>query len=294
LESSVRMGATFRKMTGRMNKAERRAWRKVLAEKEWLEDIERYRIELEEEKRIEQERLAMEKMKLQEMEERRRKKALEEKLKKEREEEEQRILRKEIEEKQRIEMEKLRIKKRLEEKLQNEEKVKEELRTLIKAEAASKEFINVLIKQGASKEELSIQKKFLESYYMNKRNNLVDCVESIERYDELKMEVIEEAQKHDIVSNQPETNEKSVEIKVERRKHHHYHRDGSVSIKPTPKKRRHHRRKIRVTDEINDIISSPQGISTDSINCYYIGGKIGAITYHKMLDEQGQTLSDDG
>ena len=30
---------------------------------------------------------------------------------------------------------------------------------------------------------------------MNKRNNLVDCVESIERYDELKMEVIEEAQK---------------------------------------------------------------------------------------------------
>ena len=53
------MGATFRKMTGRMNKAERRAWRKVLAEKEWLEDIERYRIELEEEKRIEQERLGI-------------------------------------------------------------------------------------------------------------------------------------------------------------------------------------------------------------------------------------------
>ena len=91
---------------------------------------------------------AMEKMKLQEMEDKRRKKAAEEKLKREEEEEQQRIIRKEAEEKARIEMEKLRIRKRLEEKLQNEEKVKGELRTLIKAEAASKEFLNVLIKQG--------------------------------------------------------------------------------------------------------------------------------------------------
>lgn len=51
------MGATFRKLTGRMNKAERRAWRKALAEKEWLEDIENYRLKLEKEERIEQERV---------------------------------------------------------------------------------------------------------------------------------------------------------------------------------------------------------------------------------------------
>ena len=54
---------------------------------------------------------------------------------------------------------------------------------------------HIYVHTGASEEELCTQKKFLESYYGNKKNNLVDCVESIERYEELKMEVIEEARK---------------------------------------------------------------------------------------------------
>ena len=92
------------------------------------------------------------------------------------------------------------------------------------------------------------------------------------------------------MTEQPETN---TEIKVERREHHHYHRDGTISVKPTPKKRRHHRRKIRVIDErVDDVVSSPGNISGNDVKCYYIGGKIGAVTYHNMLNQEGQMTMD--
>ena len=53
------MGASFRKMTGRKNKAERRQWRKDLAIQEWLEDIKKYRRKFEEDEEIEKERLGI-------------------------------------------------------------------------------------------------------------------------------------------------------------------------------------------------------------------------------------------
>ena len=155
-----------------------------------------------------------------------------EKQKRKDEEEKQRIMQEEAAEKERRDIEIRRIQKSLEEKLQNEKRVKDEVRTLMKAEESSKEFFNVLIKQGkpnqsfgsfniisicanvnatylstyimitimihigASEHEINMQKKFVESYYSNKEKNLVDCVESTKRYEEIKQEVIdEEAQK---------------------------------------------------------------------------------------------------
>ena len=45
---------------------------------------------------------------------------------------------------------------------------------------------------GASEHELSIQKMFLQSYYSNKKKNLVDRVESMERYETLKREAFDD------------------------------------------------------------------------------------------------------
>ena len=49
-----------------------------------------------------------------------------------------------------------------------------------------------MIHLGASEHELHTQRKFLESYYVNKERQLVDRVESATRFEELKREVIDE------------------------------------------------------------------------------------------------------